>query len=79
MAGKEGSFQPNVISVCCCHLIFGHSNPNFVLPDVLDGAMVTLAMFTLNFAHPSVLLGDLRDSYNTAEKLRDSTSGSEVA
>jgi hypothetical protein len=26
------------------------------MPDVLDGAMVLLAIFTLNFAHPGFLL-----------------------
>lgn len=26
--------------------------------DVLDGAMVTLAIFTLNFAHPGLLLSE---------------------
>ena len=25
--------------------------------DVLDGAMVTLSIYTLNFAHPGLLLG----------------------
>ena len=25
--------------------------------DVLDGAMITLAMYTMNFAHPGLLLG----------------------
>jgi hypothetical protein len=27
-----------------------------VKPDVLDGAMITLAMYTLNILHPGVLL-----------------------
>jgi len=33
--------------------------------NVLDGAMVTLAIYTLNLAHPGFLLRDLRDSYDT--------------
>jgi hypothetical protein len=42
-----------------------------LLPDVLDGAMVTLAIYTLNLAHPGFLLRDLRDSYDTEKKLRN--------
>ena len=28
--------------------------------DVLDGAMITLAMYTMNFAHPGLLLGRVK-------------------
>jgi hypothetical protein len=42
-----------------------------LLPDVLDGAMVTLAIYTLNLAHPGFLLRDLHDSYDTEKKLRN--------
>ena len=38
-----------------------------ILTDVLDGAMVTLAIYTLNFAHPGFLL---RDCYDPEYKLR---------
>jgi hypothetical protein len=39
----------------------------FFSTDVLDGAMVTLAFFTLNFAHPGLLLDDSYNlRYNTA-------------
>jgi hypothetical protein len=38
--------------------------------NVLDGAMVTLAIYTLNFAHPGILL---RDSYKPDEKLLSSS------
>ena len=30
------------------------------LSDVLDGAMITLAMYTMNFAHPGLLLGRVK-------------------
>jgi hypothetical protein len=39
----------------------------FFSTDVLDGAMVTLAIFTLNIAHPGLLLDDSYNlRYNTA-------------
>ncbi|KAF8800777.1 hypothetical protein BYT27DRAFT_7235977 [Phlegmacium glaucopus] len=31
-----------------------------ILSDVLDGAMITLAMYTMNFAHPGLLLGRVK-------------------
>ena len=37
-------------------------------PDVLDGAMVTLAIFTLNFFHPGFLLGRREPSADPAMK-----------
>lgn len=37
-----------------------------MLIDVLDGAMIVLAMFTLNFFHPAWLLGKA-DSWNEKE------------
>jgi len=40
--------------------------------NVLDGAMVTLAMYTLNLAHPGVLLSD------SNEKERGSSSNLEL-
>ncbi len=33
--------------------------PVLTPPDVLDGAMVTLAIYTLNVAHPGVLIAGL--------------------
>jgi len=39
--------------------------------NVLDGAMVTLAIYTLNFAHPGVLL---RDTYNPEKQTLSSSS-----
>ena len=30
------------------------------ISDVLDGAMITLAMYTMNFAHPGLLLGRVK-------------------
>jgi hypothetical protein len=50
-----------------------------LLTDVLDGAMVTLAIYTLNLAHPGFLLRDLRDSYDTEKKLRDYSTRLDVA
>jgi len=43
--------------------------------NVLDGAMVTLAIYTLNFAHPGVLL---RDIYNADTKLPSSSTKTAV-
>ncbi|KAJ7575506.1 RTA1-domain-containing protein [Mycena floridula] len=43
--------------------------------NVLDGGMVTLAMYTLNFAHPGWLLGDTRDN-RLREKALSSNSNS---
>ncbi len=34
-----------------------------VLSDVLDGAMIVLAIYTLNFFHPGVLLADTDPKY----------------
>ena len=33
---------------------------SFFFADVLDGAMITLAMYTMNFAHPGLLLGRIK-------------------
>jgi len=30
--------------------------------DVLDGAMVTIAMYTINIGHPGMLLGSFRNT-----------------
>lgn len=32
------------------------------LIDVLDGAMVTIAMYTINIGHPGMLLGSFRNT-----------------
>jgi len=57
-----------------------------VLFNVLDGAMITLAMYTMNFAHPGLLLGRITglpgirfQSDSNMEKAQISTSDTKVA
>ncbi|KAJ7162969.1 RTA1 like protein-domain-containing protein [Mycena filopes] len=46
--------------------------------NVLDGGMVILAIFTINFAHPGRLLGPKRDAYVTEKTHSRGSSGSEL-
>ncbi|KAJ7481836.1 RTA1-domain-containing protein [Mycena latifolia] len=43
--------------------------------NVLDGAMVVLAIYTINFAHPGLLLGSAHAAEGETEKLRSLGSG----
>ena len=58
MDGAVGSLQHKDTSVCSTlchrHRLLG-SNLNFT--DWLDGGMITLAFFTINFFHPGLLIG----------------------
>ncbi|KAF7370055.1 RTA1-like protein [Mycena sanguinolenta] len=47
--------------------------------NVLDGGMVTLAIFTINFAHPGRLLGSGNDVYTKAETPSEGSSIHEMA
>jgi len=58
MAGKGESFQHNFTSVRLSTYSSHDNILNTVLVDVLDGAMVTMAIYTLNFTHPGFLLRD---------------------
>ncbi|KAG6901074.1 hypothetical protein C0995_001161 [Termitomyces sp. Mi166 len=44
--------------------------PFFSFPDVLDGVMITLAIYTFNFIHPGFFLAD--DDADDSEKARGS-------
>ena len=43
-----------------CELTENDTFLSFFFTDVLDGAMITLAMYTMNFAHPGLLLGRVK-------------------
>jgi len=60
---RKDNFDPNLFQYVSAKLSL--ATILILLTDVLDGAMVTLAIYTLNLAHPGFLLRDLRDSYDT--------------
>jgi hypothetical protein len=67
---RKNNFDPGVLQCVGANQLLGCS-PNLKFStDVLDGAMVTLAIYTLNFAHPGVLL---RDFGNINEKASGSS------
>ena len=41
------------------------------LIDVLDGAMIVIAMYTINFFHPGILLGHINPGHRKNRKLVD--------
>ncbi|KAJ7747832.1 RTA1-domain-containing protein, partial [Mycena metata] len=51
----------------------GHIIHTEVYFNVLDGGMVVLAIFTINFAHPGRLLGTQRDAYTEKTHSRGSS------
>ena len=54
-------------------------NDCFFFPsDVLDGAMITLAMYTMNFAHPGLLLGRVKGFPKTGSRGSNDSNISEV-
>ena len=62
MVGTGGLFQLKSSSVGFLSQLFVNKIENdfLFLSDVLDGAMITLAMYTMNFAHPGLLLGRVK-------------------
>ena len=66
--GRAGLFTPRFTSVRRRLLVFGLILITISLTDVLDGGMVTLAIYTLNLAHPGRLL---QGYYPATEKTVD--------
>jgi hypothetical protein len=62
MVGTGGLSQLKSSSVRFLIQLFVNQTENEFSPlsDVLDGAMITLAMYTMNFAHPGLLLGRVK-------------------
>ena len=61
MDGLDELLGPRFISVRFCSSSWFHSqiySNKIKLIDVLDGAMIVLAIYTLNFVHPGVFLAE---------------------
>jgi hypothetical protein len=80
MVGTGGLSQLKFSSVRFLSQLFVNQTENdfFSLSDVLDGAMITLAMYTMNFAHPGLLLGRVKGLPKTRSRGSSDSSIEEV-
>ena len=66
MDGLDELLGPRFISVRASSSCCFYSQIYLKMVDVLDGAMIVLAIYTLNFVHPGVFLAEAPSSKTSA-------------